>query len=113
MSSNKDTSFAVLITFDSNVKHSEITSFLGEKGINKSSLSNYDVPNNIYTGVVRKSVTTNSSGDFTSAILKDMSDNIAKKFREMLKKFFDENDLDGKIYVLVSWNPATDDTVTR
>lgn len=113
MSSEKKTDFAVLITFDSNVKHSEITELLNNSGIYKKSLSNNELPNNTYVGVIEGVVTLNDKKSYDVKDLRITSEKIANSLRAKLRNFFNENDITGKVYVLVSWYPVTDDSVTR
>ncbi len=113
MSSTTKTSFTVMVTFDSSAKHKEITAKLNDSQIYTKSLSNNKLPNNTYIGVIEGMVALNDKGSFETATLRDTSEKIAKNLRKELKDFFNESDLDGKVYVLVSWHPVTGDSVTR
>ena len=109
----KRTSFVGLITFDASVKHAEITKYLSDLGFTKKSLHGYDISFNTYIGKVEREVELTSEGNFNSGKLKAESDWLADKFRELLKDFFDENDIDGSVYVLFAWALSADDSTSR
>lgn len=109
----KTTSFVGLITFDASRKHAEISKFLFDRGFQKKSLNGYDISFNTYIGVVERDVEINSDGAFPARYLKAQSDRLADKFREDLKDFFNENDIDGTVYVLFSWKMSADDSTSR
>ncbi|MBQ4768320.1 hypothetical protein F9U42_14350 [Pectobacterium versatile] len=107
------TKFCGLITFDANHKHASIIEKLTEWEFNKNSLHGRELPSNTYLGVFEKDVVLNDSGNFSPAKLEAASDYLSNYYRAELKDFFNENDIDGEIYVLFSWLNVTDDSVTN
>lgn len=110
--STKKTNFCGLITFDANHGHSFITQKLDDWGFYKKSLHGRELPSNTYLGIVEKDAKVNNAGNFTPASLKAISDYLSDYYRGELKELFNENDIDGDIYVLFSWYPTTDDSVS-
>ena len=109
----KETSFVGLVTFDANTKHAEITDYLHGRGYKKKSLNGYDISFNTYIGIVKCDAELNGNGLFTSGNLKSISDRLADNLRESIKDFFEENDIDGTVYVLFSWAMSADDSTSR
>ncbi|MFJ5401298.1 hypothetical protein [Pectobacterium sp. CHL-2024] len=107
------TAFCGLITFDANHKHDSIIENLANWGFSKQSLHGRELPSNTYLGAFEKSVLVNDSGGFIHDEIEAISDSLSNYYRAKLKVFFDENDIDGEIYVLFSWLPVTDDSVTN
>lgn len=111
--SSKKTSFVGLVTFDASGKHAEITEYLLKRGYKKKSLNGREISFNTYIGTIECDVEINDNGSFPSNKLKSVSDRLADNLRESLKYFFDENDIDGSIYVMFSWKLSADDSTTQ
>ncbi len=108
----KKTSFVGLITFDASRGHAAITDYLHKRGYEKKSLNGYDISFNTYIGVVECDVEVDSNGAFPSSKLKKESDRLSTNLRRSLKEFFDENDIDGSVYVMFSWKLSADDSTS-
>ncbi|MEI7216261.1 hypothetical protein PB70LOC_04466 [Pectobacterium versatile] len=111
--SSKETSFVGLITFDASIGHSELTTQLEKWGFEKKSTHGHKLPANTYVGVVKRTVETNTQGNFNATDLKNTSDSLCDYYRNEMLALFDNGDIDGKIYVLFSWALVADDSVTR
>ena len=109
----KTTAFVGLVTFDASDKHAEITKYLSKRGYHKESLNGREISFNTYIGTVNCDVEVNDNGAFPSRNLKKESDRLADNLRESLKDFFDENDIDGSIYVMFSWKLSADDSTSQ
>lgn len=107
------TNFIGIITFDASSGHAGIISKLEQWGFKKKSLHNRDLPNNTYLGKFSLDAETNSSGNFITERLKKVCDNKSDYYRGELNDYFNENDIDGRIYVFFSWEPVSDDSMTN
>lgn len=108
----KKTSFVGLVTFDASSGHSAITEYLRKRGYHKKSLNGYEISFNTYIGTVELDVEINENGAFPANKLKKESDRLADNLRESIKDFFDQNSIDGSVYVMFSWALSADDSTT-
>ncbi|MBJ8957722.1 hypothetical protein [Citrobacter youngae] len=110
--SSRTQSFYGLVTFDANHSHALINATLVEWGFERSSLHGIALPENTFVGVFKKEVTISDAGNLVPSALAKVADDLSDYYRRNLKVLFDEEDIDGKVYVVFSWRTSTDDSTS-
>ncbi|EPL3990303.1 hypothetical protein M2010_001268 [Providencia stuartii] len=110
--SKKSTKFIGMVTFDASSGHDGIIKKLEAWGFFKKTTYGYDLPANTYIGEFQLETEVNDNNTFNTTYLKNVCSGKSKYYRQELKKYFDDNNIDGHIYVLFSWELTFDDSVT-
>ncbi|GKI53614.1 hypothetical protein NUBL22018_51510 [Klebsiella variicola] len=103
----KSVKFTVIITFDITVDgrtavYARVTELLANNGYVKESPSGKKFPENVYYGVVERSIEFDDEGNVTVGELKSATDTISERVVELLEEIFDFNDVQSKILVHVA-----------
>ncbi|HDS4387418.1 TPA: hypothetical protein QH079_002305 [Enterobacter roggenkampii] len=98
--------FRVVITFDITVgnrsgMYKKVSDLLADNGFEKESPSGEDFPENVYSGITKRDV-QRSDGVFSAESLKGATEKICNRVAELLTEFFEQNDLESKIFVHAS-----------
>ncbi|WP_272670109.1 MULTISPECIES: hypothetical protein [unclassified Providencia] len=105
--------FVTLVTFDCEAGRSEeVVEYIELQGFSRQAMNGRDLPRNIH---LKNDYEFFDQANATSLRLSDIKqhcDRIADKYREDIKDFFDRNDIAGHIYVFVSIQEASDDSVS-
>ncbi|MDU7483947.1 MAG: hypothetical protein E7K90_21530 [Hafnia alvei] len=105
-----DHEFLVLLTYDCNSQHQKVIDFLNSKGFERKSNRGRDLPRNTLLKKEWRSLNGNPHPSERDAYTE--SDKLSDKYRDMLKDFFNENDIDGHIYVLSAYEYTCADSVS-
>lgn len=105
--------FVTLVTFDcESARSEEVVGYIESIGFSRQAMNGRDLPRNIHMKIEKQTFDQKDSAILRLSDIKRHCDKIADKYRTDIKDFFDENDIAGHIYVFVSIQETSDDSVS-
>ena len=105
--------FLTLVTYDCNRLHEKVAEFLEEKGFKRSSNGGRDLPRNTFLKKEDRDIKDWATINTPSSIeIWRESNSLSDRYKDSLRDFMNENDIDGHIYALSVYEYTSADSVS-